>query len=68
MNNQIPTDYLFGAWEFATDIGKDDGGYYAKALGYEAHHPSSQDQALNDLNQKLSDAMERGELVPDFGF
>ena len=66
--SQIPTDYLQGQWEFPTEIGRDGEGYFAKAMGYEARHATSQDQALNDLNIKLNDAMDRGELHPDIGF
>lgn len=59
----IPMDYLLGSFEFDTEIGKDEKGYFAKAQGYEARH-ADQGQALNDLNQLLNEAMERGELVP----
>jgi hypothetical protein len=60
-----PTDFLMGSFEFETVITKDADGYYvAEALGHKVRHPY-QDQAVNDLNQLLSDKMERGELIPN---
>lgn len=60
-------DHFWGSFEFETEIGKDDKGFYARAHGYEARHPHSQDQALNDLNQVIDTAISTGKLVPDMG-
>lgn len=60
----IPTDYLYGSFEFETKLEKDaEGNTIASAAGYTAKH-RDQSQAINDLNVKLNDAMERGELTP----
>jgi hypothetical protein len=65
----IPTDHLFGAFDtFETSIVQDPstGEWVASALGLESRH-RTQDQALNDLNEKVYDAVSRGELVPNMG-
>ena len=59
----LPNDYLFGSFEFPTELEKDGDVYVAKAMGYEARH-EDRDQAINDLNFKLNDAMEKGDLSP----
>jgi hypothetical protein len=62
----IPNDHLYGSYEFATDVTKDDQGIYtAKAQGYSASH-RDQGQALNDLNQKLAEAIQMGKLTPNY--
>jgi len=63
----IPMDHLDGYFEFETEIGKDEKGFYARAQGFEARHPNFQDQAINDLNEKVFDAISRGDLVPNLG-
>lgn len=61
-------DYLDGHFDFPTDTVQKDGKWVASAFNgkYSAEHVDFS-QALNDLNQKLSDAMEKGELLPDGG-
>jgi hypothetical protein len=59
-------DFLEGSFEFQTEITRDGDDYIASAQGYSAKH-RSQDQAINDLNRKLSDAMESGRLQPGMG-
>ena len=59
----LPNDYLFGSWEFPTDVRQDGDDWVASAMGYSAKH-EDKDQALNDLNAKLNEAMEKGELRP----
>lgn len=60
-------DHLNGSFDsFETEIGKDGDLFYAKALGIEVRN-ANQEQALNDLNQKLYDAITRGELIPNMG-
>lgn len=63
----FPTDHFHGSFDLETQTGKDDKGFYAKANGYEARHPFSADQALNDLNQLLDNAIASGKLVPNMG-
>jgi hypothetical protein len=63
----FPTDHFFGQFQFETETGTDDKGCYARAQGFEARHPFSTDQALNDLNQVLDNAIATGKLVPDMG-
>jgi hypothetical protein len=60
-------DHFFGSFEFETEIGQDDKGFFARAHGLEARHPFSSDQALNDLNQKVDEAISKGEIVPTMG-
>ena len=65
----IPTDHFFGSFDsFETEVGHDaeKDEYYARALGLEARH-KYQEQALNDLNAKIFDAVSRGEIVPNMG-
>lgn len=57
------TDFLFGSFEFPTEITREGDIYIARAQGYEARS-AYQDIALNDLNAKLNDALERGEIIP----
>jgi hypothetical protein len=64
LNDGFPTDFLFGSFEFATEMRKEGDVYIASALGVEARH-RDQSQALNDLNQKISDGLERGTIRPD---
>jgi hypothetical protein len=65
----FPLDYLDGHFDFNTELENKDGKWIASAFEgkYTASHPD-QSQALNDLNQKLSDAMERGDLIPNGTF
>ena len=63
----FPTDHFFGSFDFETETGIDDKGAWARAQGFEARHPFSTDQALNDLNSLLDDAIAQGKLVPDMG-
>jgi hypothetical protein len=64
----IPLDHLDGDFsDFPTDTGKDDKGFYARALGLEARHAFSQEQALAELNTLLYDKVSRGELIPNMG-
>ena len=60
-------DHFAGSFEFNTEVGQDDNGHFARAMGFEARHPFSAEQALNDLNEQLDSAISRGELVPDMG-
>lgn len=62
----IFTDHLNGDFtDFETEIGKgDDGLFFAKAMGYAAKS-LYQDQALNDLNIQIYEAISKGELVPN---
>jgi hypothetical protein len=62
------TDHFYGAFdEFPTDLKQDaDGTWVASAMGLEARH-QYQEQALNDLNAALLDAVSKGELVPNMG-
>ena len=60
-------DHFQGSFEFEVETGEDSEGYFAKAHGYEARHPSSPEQALNDLNQQLDIAVMQGKLVPTMG-
>lgn len=61
------TDHFQGAFDdFPTEIRKEGDEFVASALGIEARH-RYQDQALNDLNAKLYDAISKGEIVPDMG-
>jgi len=60
------TEYLQGSFEFDTELRREGNTFVASAMGIEARH-ASQEQALNDLNEKLNVAMERGELVPQQG-
>lgn len=64
----IPTDHLQGAFDsFHTDVRQEpDGTWVASALGLESRH-AHHEQALNDLNAKVYDAISRGEIVPDMG-
>lgn len=63
----FPTDHIFGIFDdFETEIRKDGDEYVASALGMEARH-KYQEQALNDLNAKLQDAIANGTLVPNMG-
>lgn len=66
MDGQV-TDHMFGAFDsFETDIGQDDKGFYARALGCEGR-AGNQDQAVNDLNMQIETAITKGELMPDMG-
>lgn len=59
------TDHFFGAFDdFPTELRRDGEEWVASAQGLEARH-AYQDQALNDLNAKIYDAISRGELFPD---
>jgi len=62
------TDHLFGSFdEFPTDIRQEsDGTWVASALGLEKRH-KYQEQALNDLNAALFDAVSQGTIVPNMG-
>ncbi len=60
-------DHMFGSFDLETETGKDDKGFFARAQGYEARHPFSADQALNDLNNVLDEAVSSGKLVPNMG-
>jgi endo-1,4-beta-D-glucanase Y len=63
----IYTDHFMGVFDnFETEIGKEGDEYYARALGLEARH-KYQEQALNDLNAKLQEAILKGEIVPNGG-
>ncbi len=63
----FPLDHFEGSFEFETTVGKDDRGFFARAEGLEARHPFSADQALNDLNNILDEAITTGKLVPNMG-
>lgn len=63
----FPTDHFHGSFDLTTETGKDDKGFYARAEGYEARHPFSAAQALNDLNQVIDEAISTGKLVPNMG-
>jgi hypothetical protein len=59
------TDHFFGAFDdFPTNLRQEGEEWVAEAQGLEARH-KFQDQALNDLNAKIYDAISRGELTPD---
>lgn len=59
------TDHLFGSFEFDTDLKRaEDGQWTASALGVSATH-YDQSQAVNNLNQKINEKLERGEIRPD---
>jgi hypothetical protein len=61
-----PMDHLFGSFDsFDTDTGKDAKGFYARALGREVTGRPNLEQALNDLNEILYDAISKGEILPD---
>lgn len=59
------TDHMWGSFEFETETGQDDKGFYARAQGYEVRHPFSAEQALNDLNEQIDIAIQTGKLVPN---
>jgi len=60
-------DHFGGSFEFPTETGSDEQGVYARALGYEARHPFSPEQALNDLNAAIDNAISEGKLIPTMG-
>jgi hypothetical protein len=60
-------DHFQGSFEFEVETGSDAEGVYARAHGYEARHPFSAEQALNDLNEQLDIAISTGKLVPTMG-
>jgi hypothetical protein len=60
-------DHFYGSFEFPTETGQDEKGFWARAEGFEARHPISPDQALNDLNAALEEAISTGKLVPTMG-
>jgi len=61
------TDHFQGAFDsFETDLRQDGNEWVASAMGIESRH-QYQEQALNDLNAKLHDAISKGELVPNMG-
>jgi hypothetical protein len=63
----FPTDHLFGDFtEFPTDLRREGDEWIASAMGIEARH-QFQEQALNDLNVKIYDAVSKGEIVPNMG-
>lgn len=63
-----PMDHLEGHFTgFETETGKDERGYFARALGREVTGRPNLEQSLNDLNQILYDAISRGEILPDMG-
>ena len=63
----FPMDHFDGAFEFAIETGRDDKGVYARSQGREARHAFSTEQAINDLNEELHNAVSRGEIVPNMG-
>lgn len=63
----FPLDHFDGSFEFETETGRDDNGFFARAQGYEARHPFSSAQALNDLNGIIDEAISTGKLVPNMG-
>lgn len=63
----FPLDHFEGSFEFETETGQDDKGFFARAQGYEARHQFSSAQALNDLNQIIDDAIATGKIVPNMG-
>lgn len=62
------TDHFDGSIEgYETKIDhQPDGTWKASALGLDAIH-ADQGQALNDLNEKIFNAVSRGELTPNMG-
>lgn len=63
------TDHFNGAFDdFQTELEFDEkkSMWKASALGYSAKH-KYQDQAINDLNEKLFNAVTNGEIVPNMG-
>lgn len=61
------TDHFQGAFDdFPTELRREGEEWVASALGVEARH-AFQDQALNDLNAKIYDAISRGDIVPNGG-
>jgi len=63
-----PMDHLEGIFDgFETEVGSDEDGFYARALDREVKGRPNAEQALNDLNQILYDAISRGEILPDMG-
>lgn len=49
-----------------TELKQEGDVWIASALGLEARH-KYREQALNDLNEKVYNAVSRGEIVPDMG-
>lgn len=63
-----PMDHLEGIFDgFETEVGSDEKGFYARAMGREVTGRPDADQAINDLNQIIYDAISRGEIIPDMG-
>lgn len=62
------TDYLQGTFDsFETELKQLDNGWWeASALGVKAAH-RDQSQAINDLNAKIDEKLQRGDLHPDGG-
>jgi len=50
-----------------TETGSDERGFFARALGREVVGRPNVEQAVNDLNQVLEEAILKGEIVPDMG-
>jgi len=67
MADGFSMDHFAGSFEFEVETGRDGTDYYARSNGYEARHPTSPEQALNDLNQQLDIAISTGKLVPTMG-
>jgi uncharacterized protein YicC (UPF0701 family) len=60
----FPTDHFDGSFELNIETGRDDKGVYARSLGYEVRHPSNLEQAVQELNEEIYNAVSRGEIVP----
>jgi hypothetical protein len=59
-------DHLEGVFDgFETEIGSDENGFFARSMGREVTGRPNQEQALNDLNSIIYDAISKGEIVPD---
>lgn len=63
LNDGMPTDILFGSFEFETELSFKDGIHTASAMGVTASSPY-QDIALDTLNHKIDELVQRGELRP----
>lgn len=62
-----PIDFMFGSFEFDTQITRaENGDFIASAMGVSAQH-ADQSIALNDLNAKIDQGIQRGTITPQQG-